>query len=167
MKVKNLKSYNSLKYFLLKNNKNAQKILDLTFFERNLKQFLKIIYEYHTQNKQILFIGFPKFKYKRILQKTKHIFMPVKVFKEGFFSNNLSFAKDLKNKPDLIIFFNSSKNFNILNELIKFKIPIMFFNITGNVKTRIYYKLINNIEFNKNLVKFYITLIFSVLKISF
>lgn len=155
MKVKNIKkfTYSLLRLSVLKfsNPKFRFELLDLYY-----KKALQVIYEYHLNNKQILFVGLvlqDEKKLSKILKKTRHLAISETLLTKSFLSNEVQSAiktgpknkkMAIKLKPDLIIFFNNPVDQNLLNEALRFKIPtIVFSNYNRNSIT---YFVFNNIK---------------------
>lgn len=127
MRLKN-KNNKIFKLQLLKSKFYKIKKKDMEQFEIHFKKILLTIFEFHKNNKKILFIGFPFIfnkRFKKIFTKTKHslIMQPLLV-------NNLLINKKLKvNKiPDLIVVFNQNLNISFINEVLKSKVPIIKLN---------------------------------------
>lgn len=167
MKIKKIKNYkyNLFKFKLIKskiyktNFKNIKLDHSLNIVlekvELHFKKILQIIYEYHVNNKQILFIGAPislQKKFSTVLKKTKHSLIPENIWVNGLISNkaaifrnlNLKRLKNIKKqkynisninslltitkKPDLIIVFNKDLDSNAITEIYKLRIPIISLN---------------------------------------
>ena len=144
--------------------------------EIGFKKNLQIIFEYHINNKQILFIGFPKIFKKNIFKKTQHLFISDSIWLNGILSNkisifrylnikrlkqtknkkfrfnNLSNLLKLKNKPDLIVFFDQNKNIKILNDVYKTRIPIITFN-SKILDNKLTYSVLKNKYVNQSSFK--------------
>jgi len=169
MKLKLIKKSNNsnlFKFNVLKSQfYNQQLFLNNLKFETltiNLRQTLKLIYEYHFSNKLIYFINFPNIENKKLKQefkKTKH----------KFFSDNL-LVKKLKDKnffkPSCIILFNCNLKDISLNNLLQLNIPIVLFNNLSLVDSSFTYKNINQIKLIKNqrLNKFIVSLVYAIIK---
>ena len=166
----NLKKSKLLKLYILKyqiyltNIYNFNNKINLTLenIEVYLKKSLKLIYEYHSKKKKILFIGFSFPNNKLIFDiqnSTNHKFISENNWSNGLLSNN-------NNKlPKLIVIFNSKYKTNIIKESINLKIPIICF---GNLSKIYLKKSIYIIPGNyKKLISFNIfsLLLFSILKI--
>lgn len=143
-----------LKSQMYKNNFN----ISFNNINIELKQALKIIYLY--KNKKILFIGFP-FNIKTQNQLNQN-FMSKIILNKKLQNNELNSYVENK-KIDLIVFSQTLKNdFNTIEELKKFNIPLILF---GNFDTN---KFVQNYIINYSLKKNYIKkfcwfLIFSIL----
>ena len=140
MKIKQKKKlknfvHASLKLKLIKiktyKTKKLNKINDIEF---KLKRILFIIYKYHKNNKQILFLNTPlnlDKKLQFILKNTKHAVLPNLLWIKGSISNRLSIKKNilrskLKQKPDLIVLITNSSDTNkVLSEFLVNRIPII------------------------------------------
>merc|ERR1711966_134325 len=108
MKLKNLKNYKqqitqlqTLKLSYKKKSFNSKHESTLT--KILLNQILRIIFEYHLNNKKILFIGFPK-KFYRTLKNTKHLQIPELINNEIWENqkSKIEKAKQSKNITKLI-----------------------------------------------------------------
>jgi ribosomal protein S2 len=167
MKIKKIKNYkyNLFKFKLIKSKiyKTNLKTIKLDHslnivlekIELHFKKILQVIYEYHVNNKEILFIGAPislQKKFSTVLKKTKHSLIPEGIWVNGLISNktaifrnlNLKRLKNIKKqkynvsninslltitkKPDLIIVFNKDLNSNAITEIYKLRIPIISLN---------------------------------------
>jgi len=167
MKIKKIKNYKYdlfklklIKSKIYKTNLKNQKLdhslnIILEQIELHLKKILQIIYEYHVNNKQILFIGVPillQNKLNTVLKKTKHSLIPEAIWVNGLISNkaaifrnlNLKRLKNIKKqkyninnintlltivkKPDLVIVFNRDLDSNAITEIYKLRIPIISLN---------------------------------------
>jgi hypothetical protein len=105
MKLKNIriKKYKLIRLYLAKyeaykKNGLTSVISDavLDRLEMGLKKVLFIIYQYHVSNKRILFIGMPHStdkKFLDVLLKSRHIFVPRFVWKQGLLGNKKSLSK--------------------------------------------------------------------------
>jgi hypothetical protein len=122
---------------------NTGKLLDLKLFKTNmfsakkvntikiesiqlhLKNFFYIINKFHLCNKKILFIGtcLEESKcLKFLLMKSRHIFLPGSVWKNGAISNSLAITKHLfkrhqfntSEKQKLDSLFNITNNYNLI-----------------------------------------------------
>lgn len=118
--------------------------------EYRLKKICYLIYKYNVFNKRILFIGLPfniAVKLQKLIQNTKHIFIPDSVWLSGAISNkNTNFSNLLKNKNttknqisellfqlkkniDLVIIINNSNTSNeVLDEGYVARIPVVMLN---------------------------------------
>lgn len=158
----NIKSYLS---FLKKSKK--LKLLDfqsLKTIEINLKKVLKIIFEFHKLNKNIVFVGFPdidQYNFAILFNKFNYKFLKKKVWVNGLFCNsnslihylntkrlanvskktnlqlinNLTNLIELKKLPDLIVIFSTEENLNLIHESNCLRIPIIAFNNNSNLKS--------------------------------
>ena len=96
----------------------------------NLKYLLRLIYEYNTNKKTILFVGLKKLNK---INLKNHILLHKNLLSNGLLSNK----KSLKNKtsklfitknPNLVIIFNTiEKDINFITELLKLNVPIILF----------------------------------------
>jgi ribosomal protein S2 len=153
------------------NNKHntSLKISDITI---RLKKALNIIYQYHIQNKKILFVGtsneFNK-NFKKILKNTKHILLPKSIWMNGILTNTNSSYKylfknqnvinnkfhktitQLNKKINLIVILDSYYKNNILNEGYLANIPIIF--LGNDLNTTNNFKSVYNVPGNFNFLK--------------
>jgi len=132
MKLKYSKKipYKLIKYNILKSKiylqTKSKKMLNKNMeqFEINLKQMLKLIYEYHFNNKLIYFIDFPFCNTSGLLQN-------IKKTNHKFFSKKM-LSKKIKNKtiiePQLIVVFIEEFNSLDLNNFIRLNVPIILVN---------------------------------------
>ena len=157
MKLKKLEFKQILKLHLLKHrtheqpslkNNNMNPVTDLTLNETifNLKKALQIIFQYHTRNKRILFIGVPTKLELKINKTTNHVAIPQDLNIQGLISNrsnkNLISAKQtdkqktvkfksllpkLSRKPDLVVVVAHEKTDAIYKECAVAKLPIINF----------------------------------------
>ena len=170
----NIKKRKLLKLYILKYqiylsnlNKFDNKInFTLENIEIYLKKYLKLIYEYHSKNEQILFVGFSFPNNKLIFDiknTTKHKFISKNNWFNGLLSNNnLNHKKKL---PKLIVIFNSTYKTNIIKEAINSKIPVISF---GDLSKNYFKKSIYIIPGNyKKLISsnIFSLLLFSILKV--
>jgi hypothetical protein len=145
--------------------------------ELTLKQALNLIHLYHSNNKRILFIGFPYIKNKYILKYLKHNFLPKNLWVKGLFGNKTSVFKKSKNKnsilktfstqnnPDLIVFFNPKlKDTIILEELYKTGQPLICLGTEPSFSTSYATYNVPAFFFNKKLKQFCSFLVHSILK---
>lgn len=155
-------------------NNLLDKFLDQ--IELHLKQALKIIYEYHINNRKILFVGFPRLKKKKffnIIRSTNHYFIPQFVWVNGVLSNRFSISRflnkrilnevsnteqlpflqklknlfKLKRKPDLIVLFNQNNKLDFIQESHRLGIPIISFGSNLYSNVEVTYKIPGNFEF--------------------
>lgn len=191
--------FSQLKYKLLKlqlikskvyKTKNSNNFSLLKKIEIYLKQTLQIIYKFHTNNKQILFVGFqfPKILKKITQQKTKHLVISDLTWVNGILSNktsvfrflNLKRLKQIKNKslkteelstllgikdkPDLIVVFTKTINNNILNDIYKARIPLVLFN-NDVFKNKSTYLISNTLSINRQkFLNLFFLCLFSIFK---
>ena len=117
-------------------NKHNFKHLKIENIEYKLKKILHVIYQFHINNKIILFIGVPTNLYKQmtqLLKGTKHIAIPHGIWLNGAITNHHTVLKyllrlkrsnkaqteilfQLKKKADLIITLDKQNSKTILNE---------------------------------------------------
>jgi len=146
-----LKKLSYLKYKLIKiefiKSKIYQKFLQsFDLAEMYLKKVMFIIFQYHIKNNKILFIGVNRKivnKYKHVLKKTKHLFLPQNYWIKGLLTNKVTLFKYVKNSfsstkiknyillkksPNLIVIFNDHNQASIIKEATKLKIPVIVLN---------------------------------------
>ena len=185
MKIKQITNikYKLIKLKLIKSQFYKPKTKKLNKYNKILEQIqigfkknLQIIYEYHINNKQILFIGFPMIFNKNLFKKTQHLFISNSIWINGILSNkisifrylnlkrlkqtknknfrfnNLSNLLELKNKPDLIVFLDQNTNKKILNDVYKTRIPIITFN-NKILNNKLTYSVLKNEYVNQSSFK--------------
>lgn len=132
-----------IKSKISQNNIFSNRLEDVEVY---LKKALSIIFQYHLNNKKILFVGISKpiqNKHKKTLRKTKHLFLPESYWIKGLLTNKVTVFKYikkrvnlftsnkvknyflLKNKPNLIVLFNAETQIAVLKEAVKLKIPVI------------------------------------------
>lgn len=135
----------------------------------SVKKVTRVIFQYHKNKKNILFIGLPKNIETQVNLQTHHSAVPKISNIFGLFVNN-SIIKNLhfksfitrqdaplvisklQNKPDLIVIFESIEKNAILKESYKSRIPVIQFNETGTKKNKDKFELYyvpGNFNFNK------------------
>nr|YP_009495390.1 ribosomal protein S2 [Cylindrotheca closterium]AWQ64037.1 ribosomal protein S2 [Cylindrotheca closterium] len=157
MKLRKLEFKQILKLHLLKHrtyeqslvkNNNMNLVTDLSLNETvfNLKKALQIIFQYHTKNKRVLFIGLPTKLESKINITTNHVALPQDLNIQGLISNrsnkNLRSVKQtskqktvkfksllpkLSQKPDLVVVVAHEKVEAIHKECAVAKLPIINF----------------------------------------
>lgn len=157
MKLKKLEFKQLLKLHLLKyriydqssiKNANIDLVTDSTLNEIifNLKKSLHVIFQYHTRNKRILFIGAPPKLESKINRSTSHAAVSQNINVQGFISNRSSdslmnikqsnkqafsqlkpLLPKLAKKPDLIVVIAHEKAEAINKECVVAKLPIINF----------------------------------------
>lgn len=159
-----LKKLSHLKYKLIKiefiKSKIYQKSLQsFDLAGTYLKKAIFLIFQYHIKNKKILFVGVNKKiqnKYKHVLKKTKHLFLPEKYWIKGLLTNKVTVFKYIKNSfsstkiknyfllkksPNLIVIFNEQNQASIIKEAIKLKIPVIVLNTEKSRLEGIFYQM--------------------------
>ena len=141
-----------LKAQIYKNAKNFRH-LQIENIEYKLKKMLHIIYQFHINNKTILFFGASKNLYRQMMQlmsETRHIIIPEGMWLNGAITNHHTIIKyllklrkneknqarilfQLKRKPDLIVILEEQDGETILNEGYVSKIPIVSLNSNLNI----------------------------------
>ena len=157
MKLRKLEFKQILKLHLLKHktyeqssikNNTMNPVTDSTLNETifNLKKSLQIIFQYHTRNKRILFVGVPTKLEARINKTTNHVAVSQDLNIQGLISNrsnrNLMGTKQttkqktikfksllpkLSKKPDLVVVVAHEKIDGIYKECAVAKLPIINF----------------------------------------
>jgi len=149
--------------------KNQNNFIKLEDISSRLKKALHIIYKYHMNKKQILFVGSPinmNHNFKKYLKNTKHIIIPKSAWMNGSITNQESCFKyisknhkiinnkiseilfQMKKKSDLIVILDSELNASALNEGYLAKIPVISLNSDldiSNFKSN--YKIPGNFKF--------------------
>jgi len=154
----------------------SDRVLDR--LEIGFKKALFVIYQYHVFDKRILFIGLPYSSDQKILKvflNSNHIFIPRAVWKQGLIGNKESVSKkskkrnyvqkllDLKENPHLIVILNETKLSNLVPEIQKLSIPIVYFgNSINNFEGILYFIRGNFVK--KKMKDFFQFLIYSILK---
>ena len=173
-----LQVYSSQPFYIITNFSNS--ILEQ--IETYFKQVLKIIFEYHVSQFNILFVGFPtifKIRQMKLIYFTNHNFISNKSWVRGFFRNRFSILTYLKliqsqsvsksfellltvkTKPHLVVVFNQKIEASTINEFYKAGIPILSFNWNSFYT----YKTIGNFNFIEKNIKFtFFFLLYSLLK---
>ena len=125
LKLIKTRTYKNLNFF------NSIKIKNIGF---KLKKALYVIYKYHINNKQIVFVGTPlklNKKLKYLLKNAQHVIIPESLWINGSIRNRLlnnsnnaiyKILLKLKRTPDLIVILNKAENNTILEESYKTKI---------------------------------------------
>lgn len=156
MKVKKVQFKQILKLHLLKSrtyehslkNNCFNLVTDLTLNQIiiNFKKILQVIFQYHSMNKQILFVGVPKKLEQKINKVTNHVAVPENSNIQGIISNNStvnlinnkqdskhklfnikSLLPKLRKRVDLVVMISHDKRDNILKECSVAKIPVINF----------------------------------------
>jgi ribosomal protein S2 len=188
-----LKRITNLKYKLIKlelvKSKISQNIVlnsRLENMEVYLKKALLIIFQYHLNNKKILFVGINKKiqnSHKKSLKKTKHLFLPDSYWIKGLLTNKVTVFKYikkrvnlftsnkvknyffLKNKPNLIVLFDAKIQASIIKEAVKLKIPVIALNSEIQHDNGISYQLpVNCSGTNTKKNSFFLSLLNSMFK---
>ena len=178
MKLKKLQFKQILKLHLLKyrtyeqpiKNNNFNLVTDLTLNQIivNFKKILQVIFQYHSMNKRILFVGVPKKLELKINKATNHVAVSKDFNIQGIISNNFntnaisskqenkhklfsfkSLLPKLSKKPDLVVMVSHDKKQNILKECSVAKIPIINFE-TGNDSKDIWSIYSHKVQLNNN-----------------
>jgi len=131
MKIKNIRTGQRLILFQIIKSKIYKKEVKYHNTKLYLKKIAKIIYEYHVNNKSILFFNFPNSVQKEIdslINQTKHHCFTNEQWHNGVFTNQKSIW--LKNKVDLVLMYNQNLKcyFNQIKELDSFRVPIILIN---------------------------------------
>jgi hypothetical protein len=178
MKLKRLQFKQILKLHLLKyrtyeqslKNNNFNLVTELTLNQIiiNFKKILQVIFQYHSQNKRILFIGIPKKLELKINKTTNHVAVSKSFNIQGLISNNAnvnmqntkhenrhrlfgfkSLLPKLSKRPDLVVLISHDKKQNILKECFVAKTPIINFE-TDNESKEIWSIYSHKVQLNNN-----------------
>ena len=179
MKLNKINSYKSklLKLKLIKTKiykKNHNNFIKIEDISSRLKKVLHIIYNYHINNKRIIFIGVPIgiiSKLSMLLKKTSHTVLPNSVWVSGLLTNQKACLKYLKNNPkfignktsevlmqwltksDLIVVLDFFSNQDTINEAYLVKIPIIALNCELDILNAVFtYKIPGNFKFTNKKV---------------
>jgi len=131
MKIKSIKTKNKLLLFQILKSKIYKKEVKYDNIKLYFKKVAKIIYEYHINNKSILFLNFPDLIRKEIdalINKTKHYCFTNEDWYNGILTNQKSIW--LRNKVDLILIFNQNLKYysNQLKEINFLRVPVILIN---------------------------------------
>lgn len=180
-----IKKYTLLKLHLIKyqsykvNLKSIKPFKLINYLELSLKRVLNLIYLYHSNQKRILFVGFPYNKKLHVLNSLQHVFVSKKCWINGLFCNKNARVQHALNQatstkilnpfgltdPDLVVVFNASETEkSILEELSGIGCPILVIgNQTSiNISNIIY--TVPGFFLKKNLKQLCFFLILSILK---
>lgn len=144
MKIKNIKKYNNkllklqlLKLYYKKKSYHFKSNTNIRQVELYLNKISNIIYNYHVNNKKILFIGLPE-NFKKIIHKTNHILVPEYKWLNGMLNNNSSINRQkntpnkilklslkLKKKLDLIVAHNLNNKSTAIKEGYITRMPVI------------------------------------------
>lgn len=159
-----------LKSKIYKNDK--KKTIKNNQIKLSLKKVSSIIYEYHKNNKIILFTDFPlkiEKKLSLLNKNSKHIFISKETSSNGILTNTTLQFYDNKKKVDLIILFNKV-NENFVNEISKSMIPTIIITDTllnkKNVLLNQSYKILVHLNFIEEQVNnnIFFSILHSILK---
>jgi ribosomal protein S2 len=198
MKIKKIqrnKRYKLLKFNLIHSKiikKNHLKIkISADDIETRLKKALKLIFFYHVSNKKILFVGNPlniNKEISKLLNKTKHIFIPNDAWTFGMITNVIDFSfpsyffkKEKKNlnilchkiakikkKSDLVVIIDENNEVQALKESYSTRLPVITLNSNLNpFEDKPSYKIPGNFICSKSKTKnnfFYLILLTTLKK---
>jgi len=139
--------------------KNYNHFIKIEDISSRLKKALHIIYNYHINNKKIVFIGTPlniSYKFKKLLNKTEHILIPESMWISGLFTNNKisKILFQLEKKIDLIVLLDFNSNKKAINEIYLTKIPLIFLNCDfKTLNNNLIYKIPGNFKFTKKKIR--------------
>lgn len=155
-----------------KSYNNFVKIEDIS---SRLKKSLNIIYNYHINNKKILFVGTPvnlPTTLKRLFKKTNHMFVPESVWISGILTNREACLEYLSKKPksvdnktseilfqmkkqsDLIVVLDFFSNQKPIIEAYLAKIPLICLNCNLNIlNSNLSYKIPGSFKFKTKKVR--------------
>ncbi len=156
-------------------NNFQNKPIKIEDISSRLKKVFTIIYNYHINNKTILFVGTPidlGIKIKQLLNKTNHFFIPESIWLSGILTNLESCrkylsknTKSINNKTyevffkmqkhsDLIVIFNYSSNQKAIVEAYLAKLPVICLNCNLDItNSSLSYKVPGNFKFKKKKVR--------------
>lgn len=151
---------------------NSVKINDVI---PRIKKAIFLIYRYHINNKRVLFIGTPlnlNKKFKKLFEKTNHIFIPESIWVSGILTNKESCFKNLKKnrnsidnkvlksllplkkQSDLIVILGNFSNPSVIKEAFKTETPTIILNQNPNTIVERYgYTIPGNFTFTKKKIK--------------
>lgn len=155
------------KTYLKKNMFTQLKVEDV---ECRLKKGLQVISKYHASGRKILFVGnlspVEEVVLKKLLKKTKHMFVPERLWSKGALINKQSaqvnFSKrnsfydtsQLKTSSNLILGLNCSIKNSIVVESYQAKIPMIALGNNLNIfDVKSSYKIPSNPRISKKKVK--------------
>lgn len=193
MKINKITKYQSklVKLKLIKTKiykKNDYDFIKIEEIISRLKKALHIIYQYHVNNKRILFVGTPihiEEKLKNLIKNTRHTYIPESVWMNGILTNQQSCFKYLlknqqsvnrkistilfktKKKSDLIVILDASANSNALNEGYLTRTPVISLNLhLDNSDIKSSYKVPGNFKFTHKKVRnnFFYSILSATLK---
>jgi len=99
--------------------------------ELHFKKIFSIIFQYHKNNKTIIFLDSPyKFKTKQHLFLSTLQWMPGLLTNKQYIDTNSYLPRKhsfLNKSPDLFVVFNSKTDNSLLKEISKLKIPVFMF----------------------------------------
>lgn len=183
-KLTNLK-HKLIKLELIKSKMTQDTVLDNRFkeMEAYLKKALLIIFQYHLNNKKILFVGISKTgqeKYRRTFKQTNHLFLPSSYWIKGLLTNKVTVFKYikkrinlftsqkikryflLKTKPHLIVLLNGETD--AVKEALKLRIPVIMLNSSTHRESGVSYQLPSNHKNNIKTNSFFLSLMNSIFK---
>jgi len=151
MKVKSIKTNNRLILFQIVKSKIYKKEVKYQKTKLYFKKIAKIIYEYHMNNKSILFFNFPSVIQKEVdllIDKTKHYYFTNEQWHNGILTNQKSMW--LKNKIDLVLIYDQNLKcyLNQMKEIGFLRVPIILIN--NDLNQRVFecsYKIPGNFNF--------------------
>lgn len=182
MKLNKLKTYRNkiLKLKLIqtkiykKNYNNFIKIEDICI---RIKKALQIIYNYHVNNKRILFVGTPMHitlasKFKKLLSNTPHTFLPEYIWMSGLLTNQKACFRylsknsnsienktskilfQLNKKSDLVVILDFFSNQEAITEAYLARIPVISLNCDLHfLNNNSNYKIPGNFKFTKKKIR--------------
>merc|ERR1712071_727992 len=170
-----------IKYYLvnilIKNDLNLNSFKSINL---KLKILLKVLFEFHKLDKNIVFIGFHNqsnyYNFSVLFKKFNYKILNKNVWINGILCNskNIYFFKKFINSilvqkvPDLIVLYDLSDNKKLLSEALKLNIPIFAFlgNESFNTNSSIFYIFNSNIgNISKKKVSSYIYFLISAILI--
>ena len=147
MKLDNIKIYKN-KIFKLKliqtkiYKKSYNNFIKIEDINIRLKKALHVIYNYHINNKRILFIGIPMHiapKLKKLLKNTKHLFIPEYVWMSGILTNQEAVIEAYLSQIPLI---SLNCELKMLVNNSNYKIPGNFKFTKKNLRDMFFYSIL-------------------------
>jgi len=172
MKLKNIEIISKTKLidFQILKSKIYKKEIEHLNIKFYLKKMAKIIYEYHVNNKNILFLNFPteiKNEIDLLINETKHCCLAFEDWHNGIITNTKSIL--IKNKINLVLVFNQNLkcHFNKLREIVSLHVPLILIDNDLSKHISEYdYKVSGNFDFSEKqpINNLFVGIIGSVLK---
>jgi len=129
----------------------------------NLKQALRIIHMFNSNNKTIWFVGFDK-KFKL---NNKHVFLPIHLWSKGTIGNKKFVKTKISNlkDPDLVIILNCKSVTNeVIKEFVMLNVPIIMLGSVIKLSLKSCYIKFVHLNLEKKFKQFFSFILYSVLK---